>query len=227
MYSKQTLSKYSRMVRKAIADHRKELQNGVKLKVRFSYGNRKIGKTLNISTAPIITCGNCDKCLHECYDIKACMQYDNVLQARSINTAILFENRDEFFRQIDQKITRRKVNKFVRFHVAGEIIDSDYLWRIIMIAIAHPEATIWTYTKMYDLVNAYIKFHGQLPANLHIMFSEWDGVPMNNPYGMPTFKAIPKDHEPLPYFRCPGNCDYCKEHHCGCVAGEPAWTYLH
>lgn len=227
MYSRDTLKKYTSTMKAAIKKYRTDLQTGEVLKVRFSYGNRKIGKTLNISTAPIITCGNCRECLHECYDIKACMQYENVRNARAINTAILMEDRDEFFQQISEKISRRKVNKYVRFHVAGEILDADYLWRMINIAKEHPEATIWTYTKMYVLVNAYIKYHGQLPENLHIMFSVWEGVPMENPYNLPTFRAIPKDCEPLNYFKCPGNCDYCKEHHTGCVAGQSAWTYLH
>lgn len=134
MYSRDTLKKYVSTMKASIKKYRTDLQTGEVLKVSFSYGNRKIGKTLNISTAPIITCGNCRECLHECYDIKACMQYENVRNARAINTAILMEDRDEFFKQISDKISRRKVNKYVRFHVAGEILDADYLWRMINIA---------------------------------------------------------------------------------------------
>lgn len=227
MYAPETLKKYVSTMKAAIAKNHVDIKTGEIKKVRFSYGNRKIGKTLNVSTAPIITCGNCKECLHECYDIKACMQYSNVMNARAVNTALLQENRDEFFRQISEKISRRRVNKFVRFHVAGEIIDLDYLKRMVKIAEEHPDATIWTYTKMYHIVNGYLKVHKVLPVNLHIMFSVWEGVPMRNPYNMPTFRAIPTDAEPLPYFKCPGNCDYCKEHHTGCVAGQDAWTYLH
>lgn len=223
MYSIETLRKYTAAMNAKIAEFR---DNVASLKVRFSYGNRKIGKTLNVSTAPIITCSNCDKCLHECYDIKACMQYENVLNARAINTAILQADRDEFFRQINLKIKRRKVNKFVRFHVAGEILDLDYFKRMVQTAIDNPDATIWTYTKVYWVVNAYIRTHGALPENLHVMFSLWDGVPCHNPYNLPTFRAIPKG-ETLPYFKCPGNCDTCKENHCGCVAGQSAWVNLH
>ena len=47
-----------------------------------------------------------------------------------------------------------------------------------------------TYTKHYDMVNRYFDNHEQNP-NLIIIFSEWDGYPMPNPYNLPVCKVYP------------------------------------
>lgn len=39
----------------------------------ISKGNRKIGRVMNVSLAPVLTCANCSGCVKLCYDIKACM----------------------------------------------------------------------------------------------------------------------------------------------------------
>ena len=75
----------------------------------------------------------------------------------------------------------------------------------------------------------WIDKNGSLPANLHIMFSEWKirldngkivSVPFPNPHHMPVFTVVFEEEEfPSDFFRCPGNCDVCKENHLGCIAG--------
>jgi len=184
---------------------------------------------------PIITCGNCRECKYFCYDVKACLQYpDTVIDARMRNTVILERNRDEYFSRIEKAISRRRKNKFFRWHVAGDIVDIDYLIRMIEIAKRHPEFTFWTYTKMYWIVNTYCDKCGKesIPENLHIMFSKWDGLKMNNPYRFPVFAVKMKngniDYIPFnEYFKCPGNCDICKESNRGCVAGENTYNDEH
>ena len=200
------------------------------IKMCISSGNRKIGRVMNVSLMPVMTCGNCKECKHFCYDIKACLQYPNtVIDARMRNTVLLLRDRDEYFHRIDVAISRRRINKFFRWHVAGEIVDIDYLSRTCDIARKHPDFVFWTYTKMYDTVNAFIDANGRdaIPSNFHIMFSEWKGLPMNNPYGMPTFSCHFPD-EPVPdAFKCPGNCDICKATGRGCIAGETTYNDLH
>ena len=204
----------------------------------ISSGNRKIGRVLNVSLPPVISCGNCKQCMHFCYDIKACLRYTNtVISARIRNWVILQKDRDEYFRRIDEKLARRRSRKFFRWHVAGDIIDADYLDRMVQLARKYPDFRFCTYTKMYSLVNRYHDENGgrdAIPENLVIMFSDWDGVPMPNPYNHPVFacrmKDGNKDHDPEYFehlFKCPGNCDYCTEHCRGCVAGESAFTDQH
>lgn len=146
-------------------------------------------------------------------------------------------DRDTFFHQIDDKMSRRRKNKFFRWHVAGDILDMDYFCRMVKNAKNHPDFVIWTYTKCYDIVNEYVSTHGgsmaaAIPANFHIMFSKWDGMEMPNPYNFPVFacklKGGNKDHVDFEsMFLCPGNCDICKTHNCGCIAGMNTYANEH
>lgn len=69
-----------------------------------------------------------------------------------------------------------------------------------------------------------------IPKNLSIMFSEWQGLPMHNPYKMPVFTCKMPDDKSKKYnnmFKCPGNCDTCKSNYRGCIKGENVYTDLH
>ena len=70
------------------------------LHVVITKGNRKIGRVLNVSLAPIVTCMNCSGCLKLCYDIKAILQYKNVAIARAKNYVILMRDRQKYFDEI-------------------------------------------------------------------------------------------------------------------------------
>ena len=229
-YSIESIRKVTRLMMEArTAYMQKDIDN---IKMAISAGNRKIGRVLNVSLPPIMTCANCKECMHFCYDIKACLQYPNtVIDARVRNLVILLKDRDEYFSRIIAKIARRRMNKYFRWHVAGDIVDADYFDRMVQVARLFPEWIFWTYTKNYTVVNAWIAANGgtraAVPSNLHVMFSEWRGLPMVNPYGMPEFSChFPDEPEPAT-FKCPGNCDVCKLAGRGCVAGENVHADLH
>lgn len=195
----------------------------VSLNIHISEGNKKIGKVYNWSMAPIVTCGNCSCCSRYCYDIKACLQYPNVRTARAENTAMMKMDREKTFSMIDEFISKKKVHKAFRWHVSGEILDVDYFDRMIKIARRYPDWIFWTYTKMYFVVNEWIRKNGKdaLPSNLSVMFSVWNGLPCPNPYNMPTFTCIQESMTPDPReWRCPGNCDICLKSGHGCPHGE-------
>jgi hypothetical protein len=113
--------------------------------------------------------------------------------------------------------------------------DYDYFNRMIENAKANPDFIIWTYTKEYNTVNEWIKNHGEtkesLPKNFTVMFSEWRGLEMKNPYGLPEFRVVMKDDESKPdqmkNHYCPGNCDICKKCNRGCVVGETTYCNEH
>lgn len=204
-----------------------------KIKLCISSGNSKIGRVMNVSLMPVMTCGNCKECKYLCYDIKACAQYPHtVIDARMRNTVLLRRNRSEYFRRIDAAISCRRKNKYFRWHVAGDIVDVDYFDRMVKIARKHPDFIFWTYTKMYNVVNEWCSWHvdkrGAIPSNLHIMFSEWRGMPMHNPYNFPEFRVVFKDDavKPTGHY-CPGNCDVCKAAGRGCLAGETTYCNEH
>lgn len=233
-YSKETIRKYIANMKALINGYTFQLKHETALKVAISYGNKKIGKVMNVSIAPIITCGhNCKHCLGICYDIKACMQYGNVSKARARNTVLATQARHDYFKQIDKAMSKRKTNKLFRWHVAGDILDMDYLERMVKLARKHPDFTIWTYTKQYHIVNEYVQKNGgkrrkAIPSNMSIMFSEWRGLPMDNPHGFPEFRVVFKDDVIKPQgFYCPGNCDICKANHCGCIAGQTVYCNEH
>lgn len=228
----EVIKKVVSLLLKMIAYYRAILDNGGFIKLVTSSGNRKIGRCLNVSLAPIVTCGNCSKCKQFCYDVKAVLQYVNVLYARAKNTALFEYSRELFFAQLWTKMERRKKNLFLRFHVSGEIKDINHLEWIIKTAEKFPQYKIWTYTKMYWTVNQYIMEHGGnkdcLPANLSIMFSEWKGLPIYNPYNMPVFRCIyPEETAPADCMLCPGNCDVCKAENRGCIVGQSSYVHLH
>lgn len=208
------------------------------LHVCISKKNTKIGKVMNVSMMPILTCHNCKECKKLCYDVKACLQYSNtVLPARMRNTVLAMYDRDRYFAEIDEACTRRRKNKYFRWHVAGDILDMDYFQRMIAICKAHPDFVFWTYTKYYSVVNEYCSKYGYdaIPANFSIMFSEWDGMAMDNPYSFPVFSCKLKDGnknrteaEFSKMYKCPGNCDICKtgKTH-GCIKGEDTYCDEH
>lgn len=228
MYSEKSLRK----VIKLMKDHGKMLSKipVEDIKMAISKGNRKIGRVMNVSLPPLLSCANCSGCSKLCYDIKACLQYPGtVIDARMRNFTILQKDRDEYFRRIDDAISRRRVNKFFRWHVAGDIVDMDYFDRMVEIARRHPDFKFWTYTKNYAVVNRWVDENGRdaLPANLSVMFSEWRGMPMDNPHGFPEFRVVFKDETPPAGFYCPGNCDVCKEINRGCIVGETTYCNEH
>jgi len=200
------------------------------IKMAISKGNRKIGRVMNVSLPPLLTCANCAGCSKLCYDIKACLQYpDTVIDARMRNLTILQKDREEYFRRINDAISRRRKHKFFRWHVAGDVVDIDYFSRMVGIAFLHPDFKFWTYTKNYAVVNRWVDENGRdaLPSNLSVMFSEWRGMPMDNPHGFPEFRVVFKDETPPEGFYCPGNCDACKEIGRGCIVGETTYCHEH
>lgn len=197
------------------------------IKFCCSFGNRKIGKVLNVSKAPIFTCrGVCHKCKDFCYDIKACLQYTNVMEARMRNTVIFFKDRDLYFNRIREVMDKRKNNKFLRYDVGGEIMDSDEVARLVQLANEYPDFIIWTYTKNHAAVNQFVRENGgsretAMPMNIIIMFSRINANDIENPYGFPEFNCVTTDDGvkiDAPY--CDGDCSKCRKEHTGCVAGE-------
>ena len=203
------------------------------IKMCISTGNMKIGHVLNVSLAPVITCHNCSECKFYCYDIKAVLAYPSCCDARARNTAIFMKDRDEFFNRLHKRMINRKKDFYLRFHVSGEIIDVDHFSRMVETARMFPNFTIWTYTKNYWIVNQYVAEHGgsikaAIPDNFSVMFSEWDGMPMINPYGFKVFKCVLKGQKaPKGWFKCPGNCNDCKAAKKGCIGRHNTFCFEH
>lgn len=225
----ETVERLISTMRSVFTTWTRKLVKGERVKASISDGNHKIGRAMNVSFAPILSCGNCEHCMCTCYAVKNLVRRGiTVINAWVKNWALFCFNRDEFFRQIREKMARRKKNKFLRWHVSGDIVDRDHFERMNSTAVDFPDFREWTYTEMHHIVNSFCDDNGRdaIPENFNVMFSDWSlitGVAINNPYHFKRFIVVPKNtpEDALPKgFYCPGNCDFCKEHKCGCIYGK-------
>ena len=231
MYTNETLKKYHDKLENAIAFYARFPVES--LEICISGGNMKVGNVPNVSLPPVKTCGNnCKLCIHKCYDIKACMQYENVMNARSRNYSILMRNYDLYWKQLREKLSRMKT-KYFRFHVGGDIISELYFSDMVKTARMFPHIRFWTYTKQLEYVNAFIEKNGgtlakAVPDNLSVMASVWAGNPIDNPYGLPVFYVYMHGQSaPVGMWHCPSDCKYCIEHGRGCPFGESSCIEEH
>ena len=113
--------------------------------------------------------------------------------------------------------------QFFRWHVSGEIIDSDYFARMVAIAEHCQNTRFLAFTKKYSAVNDFIAAGGTIPANLKVIFSAAPDLEMVNPYNLPeahvdfvdASKNTCKKPESMKY-HCPGNCAKCRFCGAGC-----------
>ncbi len=229
-YSNETLAKVKARIDSVVND---VIAAGVeKLHPRLIKGNIKIGEIWHFSTAAIRTCPNCEECEKFCYELKAYLMYGSVLLSRVRNYVISHFDRERCFAEIDKQLKRKKTAyKWFRWHVGGEIQDRNYFEHMVDIARNNPEWHFYTYTKNYGVVNGWLFQGNKLPENLVVMFSEWDGMPMVNPFHLPTFRCILADGSSKPLqsdeWLCPGKCKVCVELGRGCVVGEKTAAHEH
>lgn len=196
--------------------------------ITISKGNSKMGAIPSVSLPPIVTCKNCGTCAKKCYAAKLCRLYPSVKASYDKNLRILKEDRNAYFTQIKASAM---MTKFFRFHVSGDIIDSDYLDRMCKLARELKGTQFLAFTKNYEDVNEYFKNHRK-PANLKLIFSlPFDGCNINNPHNLPTAAVILKGRQPKDNYKiCGGNCAECACRGVGCwelKKGETIAFYEH
>lgn len=115
------------------------------------------------------------------------------------------------------------MSRFFRFHVSGDIPDDDYLKHMVEIALRNTHCEILCFTKKFCIVNRYLESCDEsetnLPSNLHLIFSAWKGLAMDNPYRLPEAHVRYKDGYTTARQdakECPGNCTTCALTEGGC-----------
>lgn len=192
-------------------------------KITFSVANKKMGKIHSISNPPILTCVSCgcNQNLRgeiECY---ACygqtgMECTQLTYARNY---WLYKNRPELYWNLVKNEVMFQM--YFRFNVSGDIVDYEYLEGIVDVARSCKKSSILVFTKKYDLVNKWIRRNGELPSNLQIVFSVWQGLECKNPHNLPTSHLVYYDGTTTARedaFKCPDDCS-----HCNCV-GVGCWA---
>lgn len=172
---------------------------------KISNGNMKLGRNLmNVSQVPCATCNPDAPCRKTCYAMKAWKQYPNVRKAWTENTEQAKNDRDGFFNSINERISQKNPAYF-RWHVAGDILDQDYLERMKDTARKNPNTNFLAFTKKHNLD------FSDCPNNLQIvksMWVKWGDATINGP------KAWMDNGEenriPENAIECPGKCNDCK-----------------
>ena len=207
-------------MRDAIADYVEQIRDGAELSVSVSPGNRKTGWIPSVSLMPYITCpaackGTCDG---KCYAGKLCAIYKTTLQSYARNVAIWQARPNYYFSGIKSVAM---INRFFRYHVAGDIPNADYFNRMVQVARECPDCTFLAFTKRYSIVNAWIDTNGPLPSNLKILFSGWSNLKPINSHGLPETTVYGKHDTPDPaWLLCGGNCSECSCRGTGCWKAE-------
>lgn len=178
--------------------------------VFISNGNKKVGDVPSVSLLPVIDCGNCSKCKRSCYDLRHDIIMKECLTTRAVNSLICRHDRQRYFDEIDHWLSKHLRPAF-RFHIGGDIVDESYFCSMVELAVKHRKVDFLVFTKMFHVVNGWIDEHGELPSNLHVIFSGWIGLKMDNPHNLPTAHPIINGVTSAPDGAryCTGNCTEC------------------
>jgi hypothetical protein len=183
--------------------------------VKISKGNSKLGAIPSVSLPSIKTCRNC-ACQEKCYAQKLERLRPAVRNAYQHNLDVWIKDPETYWREVEASIM---MSRFFRFHVSGDIPSFKYLVNMVEIARRQPHCEILCFTKKYNLVNELIEQGGELPSNLHMIFSGWVGLEMANPFSLPEAHVRYRDGSTTARedaIECSGNCTECALTEGGC-----------
>lgn len=183
--------------------------------VKISKGNSKLGQIPSVSLPSIKTCRQC-ACQEKCYAHKLERLRPAVRNAYQHNLEVLLNDPDTYWREVEASIM---MSRFFRFHVSGDIPNAEYLTNMVAVAIRNPHCQILCFTKRYEMVNEFIANGGELPDNLHMIFSGWIGLDMVNPFYLPEAHVRYRDGSTTARddaIECGGNCTECALTEGGC-----------
>lgn len=183
--------------------------------VKISKGNSKLGAIPSVSLPSIKTCRNC-ACQEKCYAQKLERLRPAVRNAYQHNLEVWLKDPETYWREVEASIM---MSRFFRFHVSGDIPSFKYLINMVEIARRQPHCEILCFTKKYNLVNELIEQGGELPGNLHMIFSGWVGLEMANPFSLPEAHVRYRDGSTTARedaIECSGNCTECALTEGGC-----------
>ena len=215
-YNENTIAKFAEALKSAKNQIDEMIGNGELVKVKFSNGNSKIGEIPSVSTLPFLTCpGRCaGTCASACYAAKLANMRENVRNAYAWNTALALYHSDIYHAQVKAFCS---MQRYFRYHVSGDVINSEYFANMVDNARSNPHCEILAFTKRFEVVNAWINENGKIPANLHILFSGWSNMIPENPYKLPETTVYEKETDfNDSWLTCGGNCAECVCRGLGC-----------
>lgn len=183
--------------------------------IKLSRGNSKMGSVPSVSLPSIKTCRQC-ACHEKCYAQKLERLRPAVRNAYQHNLEVLINEPETYWREVEASVM---MSRFFRFHVSGDIPTAEYLANMVAVSHRNPHCEILCFTKRYEMVNEFIEKNGELPSNLHMIFSGWVGLDVVNPFRLPEahvryrsgFTTARDDA-----VECGGNCTECALTDGGC-----------
>lgn len=190
------------------------------MQVKISQGNSKMGSIPSVSLPAGVTCRSDCECNKKCYAMKLERLRPAVKSAYKNNYDLLLSDKETYWREVEASIM---MSRFFRFHVSGDIPDIDYFDKLIEVANRNVHCEILCFTKKYNIVNEWMDIHnhknGELPSNLHIVFSAWKNLEMDNKFNYPEAHVRYKDGSTTARAdakECGGNCTECARTDEGC-----------
>lgn len=186
------------------------------MNVKISQGNSKMGAIPSVSLPAGLTCRKDCECGRKCYAKRLERLRPAVKSAYQLNYDSLNRDSVTFWREVEASIM---MSRFFRFHVSGDIPDKDYFSHMIDISRRNKHCEILCFTKKFSIVNDYLKLGGVIPNNLHIIFSGWKNLQMDNPFSLPEAHVRYRDGTTTAKSNakeCGGNCTECAITDGGC-----------
>lgn len=211
-YNENTLRKFADAIQAA----KIRLDGGELTRVHFSAANSKMGAVASVSLVPFFSCPSrcATTCGEYCYAAKLANLRANVLKSYAENMVLALYRPNDFWQQVRDYV--RGV-RFFRFHVSGDIINAAYFAEMVKTAVSAHHCEFLAFTKRWEVVNDYISERGELPENLHILFSGEANLKPINPHSMPETTIYERNEEPSEDWKlCGGNCFECGCRGVGC-----------
>lgn len=178
-------------------------------KLHISKGNTKLGRTMNVSLPPILTCPENPPCASQCYAAKFYKMRGRVREAWNDNLDFYKMNKIPYFHFINKALTYMRP-KYFRWHVSGDVPDAYYAGRVQWMAYNNENThfLIYTRTRFFDDLD--------IPNNLSVIESQWLGFDRPHASQFPVFMVVKPglvihgiDSE-TQVFECPGHCPECR-----------------
>ena len=212
LYNDKVLAKFSDALREAA----EEVKTGAVSRVSISNANSKMGNVASVSILPFLSCpGRCaGSCGVKCYAAKLANLRPSVLKSYARNQALAMYRPDLYWAQVNVAVMSVR---YFRFHVSGDILNRDYFGHVVEVARNNQKTEILMFTKRYEIVNKWIADNGELPENLHILFSGWENLKPVNPHKLPETNVFKSEDEIRDDWKlCGGNCFNCACRGVGC-----------
>ena len=212
LYNDKVLAKFYDALREAT----EEVKTGAVSRVSISNANSKMGNVASVSILPFLSCpGRCaGSCGVKCYAAKLANLRPSVLKSYARNQALAMYRPDLYWAQVNVAVMSVR---YFRFHVSGDILNRDYFDHVVEVARNNQKTEILMFTKRYEIVNKWIADNGELPENLHILFSGWENLKPVNPHKLPETNVFKSEDEIRDDWKlCGGNCFNCACRGVGC-----------